>query len=422
MTTTTQRRCRAIALALTAGVSLAACGSSEATPEPGAGGDAAQGSTTATITFWDPYPQHTDGSEWDEHVKACAPEGSTIKRSSAPQTDLFNQLTTAVKEGTAPDIVVLDNPMMPEAVSAHLLATADQAGISTTGVDENLLGPGVVDAVAYGVPFGSNALGLYYNADLLESAGVDPASITDWASLNAAIEQVVADGGKGITFSGVTGEEGVFQFLPWFWGAGADLGDLSSAEAISAGQLLSDWIGRGWAPKSAATDNQSAAWDLFLTGEYAFAENGSWFASAAAEADFATGVIPIPAEDGGVAPVPTGGEFAVAPLHADDASDHYANAAAVISCLTEGDAALTTNETLGYLSAKPDVRSEQVAANPLWMPWVGPVEGAQGRTTELGSEYVDVSASLSKAEQGALNAAGDDAAVESAFKEAGSVF
>ncbi|MFA6298483.1 MAG: hypothetical protein WC642_04910, partial [Nocardioides sp.] len=115
-------------------------------------------------------------------------------------------------------------------------------------------------------------------------------------------------------------------------------------------------------------------------------------------------------------------EFAVAPVHADDASDHYANAAAVIACLTEGDAALATNETLGYLSAKPDVRGEQVAANPLWEPWVGPVEGAQGRTTELGSEYVDVSASLSKAEQGALNAAGDDAAVQAAFEDAGSVF
>lgn len=418
MTTTTQRRCLAIGMALSAGVSLAACGSSSA--PHAAAGNASKGSTTSTITFWDPYPQHTAGSEWDKQVTSCAPSGSTIKRSSAPQTDLFNQLTSAVKEGNAPDVVVLDNPMMPEAVSAHLLATAEQAGISTAGVDQNLLGPGVVDGTAYGVPFGSNALGLYYNADLLKKAGVDPASITDWASLNSAIDKVVNAGGKGITFSGVTGEEGVFQFLPWFWGAGADLSDLSSADAVSAGQLLSDWIHKGWAPKSAATDNQSAAWDLFLTGEYGFAENGSWFASAAADAKFATGVVPIPSKAGGVAPVPTGGEFAVAPVHASHASDHYANAAAVIKCLTDGDAALKTNEILGYLSAKPDVRQQQVAANPLWKPWVGPVEGAEGRTTKLGATYVDVSASLSKALQGALNAAGDAGAVKSAFKDASS--
>lgn len=412
------RRYVAIGATVLIGSSLAAC-SGGSTPEPGASGNAAEGTTTAEIAFWDPYPQHADGSAWDEHVKACAPEGATIVRTSAPQTDLFNQLTTAVKEGTAPDVVLLDNPMVPAAVEAQLLATAEQAGIDTSGVDENLLGPGIVDGAAYGAPFGSNALGLYYNADVLEKAGVDPESITDWASLNAAIEKVVASGAQGITFSGVPGEEGVFQFLPWYWGAGADLSDLTSPEAVSAGQLVSDWIGKGWAPKSAATDNQSAAWDLFLTGEYGFAENGSWFAAAATEADFSAGVIPIPAKDGGVAPVPTGGEFAVAPIQKDDASDHYANAAAVIDCLTDGDAGLVTNETLGYLSAKPDVRAAQVTANPVWEPWVASVEGAGGRTTELGGQYVDVSASLSEAIQGALNSAGDSAGVTSAFEGAG---
>jgi multiple sugar transport system substrate-binding protein len=415
MSPTTFHRIAAIGAILATGAALTACGSS---PAPGEDGSASEGSTTSKIAFWDPYPQHKDGSAWDEHVKACAPDGATITRTSAPQTDLFNQLTSAVKEGNAPDIVVLDNPMMPSAVDAKLLATAEQAGISTDGVDENLLGPGVVDGEAYGVPFGSNALGLYYNADVLTAAGVDPASVTDWETLNAALAKVVAAGSKGITFSGVAGEEGVFQFLPWFWGAGADLEDVSSDDAVSAGQLISDWVGDGYAPKSVTTDNQSAAWDLFLTGEYGFAVNGSWFAAAAADTDFTTGVMPIPGRDGGVAPVPTGGEFAVAPVQDDDASDHYANAAAVIDCLTSGDAALETNETLGYLSAKPDVRAQQVAENPLWEPWVSSVEGAEGRTTKLGGANVDVSASLSEAIQGALNAAGDPAGVKAAFENA----
>lgn len=399
------------------GLGLAACSSGDA-ETPAATGDADEGTTTSEIQWWDPYPQHTEGSPWDELVKSCAPEGSTIVRTSAPQTDLFNQLTTAVKEDNAPDVVMLDNPMMPEAASAQLLATAEQAGIDITGIDENLLGPGIVDGVAYGVPFGSNALGLYYNTEVLDAAGVDPASITDWGSLDAAVEKVVASGAKGITFSGIAGEEGVFQFLPWFWGAGADLSDIASDEAISAGQLLSDWIAKGWAPKSAATDNQSAAWDLFLTGEYGFVEDGSWYNNAAQDTDFTTGLIPIPAKDGGVAPVATGGEFAVAPVHEADASDHYANAAAVISCLTSGEQGMNTSETLGYLSAKADVRAQQVEANPLWEPWVASIESAQGRTTDLGAGYVGASAALSEAITGALNANGDEAAVRAAFEEA----
>ena len=376
------------------------------------------GAGAAEIAFWDPYPQHTGGSDWDAHVKSCAPAGSTIVRSSAPQTDLFNQLTTAVREGNAPDVVLLDNPMVPNAVAANMVASLDRVGLDASGIDKNLLGPGVVDGATYGVPFGSNALGLYYNADLLAEAGVDPASITDWESLNAAIGAVVENGNRGITFSGITGEEGVFQFLPWFWGAGADLSDISSPEAIAAGQLISDWVGNGWAPKSSATDNQSAAWDLFLTGEFGFVENGSWFAAAAANADFNIGVIPIPAKDGGVAPVPTGGEFAIVPVQDDNAAAHYNNAAAVITCLTEGDNAFITNETLGYLSAKPGIRAKQVASSDLWGPWAAPVEGANGRTTDLGSDYVEASAQLSTAIQAALNAAGDDEAVEAGFVDA----
>lgn len=406
------------ALATSAALVLAGC-TSNGTEATATSGVATQGTTTATITFWDPYPQHEAGSDWDNHVKACAPEGSTIERSSAPQTDLLNQLTSGVKEGNAPDIVLLDNPLTPEAASSGLLATAEQAGIDVSGIDANLMGPGIIDGVAYGVPMGSNALGLYYNEDVLTAAGVDPTSIVDWDSLNAAIEKVVASGSKGITFSGIAGEEGVFQFEPWFWGAGASLTDITSDNAVSAGQLLSDWIGNGWAPKSAANDNQSASWDLFLTGEYGFAENGSWFASAAAANDgFTIGSMAIPGKDTAVAPVPTGGEFAVAPLQSKDAADHYANASAVISCLTSGDNGSVTSETLGYLSAKADVRAAQVAANPLWEPWAPIVEGAQGRTTDLGADYVGVSGQLSEAIQGSLNAAGNADAVKAAFDNA----
>lgn len=406
------------ALVTSAAFVLAAC-TSNTDEAPAASGAASQGTTTATIKFWDPYTPYQAGSDWDNQLKSCAPEGSTIERFSAPQTDLLNQLTSAVKEGNAPDIIALDNPLMPEAASSGLLATAAQAGIDVSGFDANLQAPGVVDGEAYGVPMGSNALGLYYNEDVLTAAGVDVSTIGDWASLNAAIEKVVASGSNGITFSGIAGEEGVFQFEPWFWGAGASLADISSADAVSAGQLLSDWVANGWAPKSAMANNQSASWDLFLTGEYGFAEDGSWRAgSAAANEGFQAGMIPIPAKDSAVAPVPTGGEFLAAPLQSTDASDHYANASAVISCLMTGDNAGVTSESVGYLSARPDVRAAQVASNPIWTPWVPIIEGAQGRTTDLGVDYVGVSAQLSEATQGALNADGNADQVKAAFENA----
>lgn len=362
------------------------------------------GSTKAddkVIQFWDPYPQYSDGDTWDTYVKSCAPEGYTIKRQGMPQNDVLNNLTTSVKEDNAPDVVLLDNPFMPTAVDAGLITDIKAAGVDTSGFDENIEGPGIVDGVQYGLAFGSNALGLYYNPQILEKAGVDPSSITDWDSLNTAIKQVVDSGAKGITFSGITGEEGVFQFLPWFWGAGAKLDKPDSQSAQEAQQLVSNWVKQGWAPKSVATDNQSAAWDLFLTGEYGFAENGSWQAASAKEKGYK--VIPIPAKNGGVAPVPTGGELATLPLHKTKQEAKVKAAAQVITCMTTDKNLAKTNETLGYLAAKKSIRDSQAKDNEQWMPWIDSVESAQGRTTDVGLEYEQISATLSKNLQTALN-------------------
>ncbi len=292
-TTRTVRRSAAVLLATAVATSLAACGSSDGS----SGSDGGSSSAAVTqIGFWDPYPQYDDSSDWAKYVQSCAPSGATIKRTTAPNTDLINNLTTAVREDNAPDVVFLDNPAVPEAASSGLLVPIDEVGLTKGDADANLAGPGTVDGKTYGVPIGANTLGLYYNEKVLEDAGVDPSSITDWASLNAALAKVTGAGHKGITFAGVPGEEGTFQFLPWFWGAGANLKDPGSAQAVEAGQLVSDWIGKGYAPKSAINDNQSASWDLFLTGDYGFAENGSWFAKAAADQKFPIAMMPHPGQ------------------------------------------------------------------------------------------------------------------------------
>lgn len=375
--------------AMTLGMS--ACGS----------GNSAGGADDKTIEFWDPYPQYAEGSDWDNYVKQCAPEGYTIKRQGLPQNDVLNNLTTAVKADNAPDVVILDNPFMPTAVDSGLITDLSKAGVNLDGFDKNIEGPGIVDGVQYGLAFGSNALGLYYNPQILEKAGVDPASITDWDTLNGAIKSVVDSGAKGITFSGITGEEGVFQFLPWFWGAGGDLADPESKSAKEAEALVSGWVQNGWAPKSATTDNQSASWDLMLTGEYGFAENGSWQASAAKEKGFA--MIPIPAKDGGIASVATGGEFAALPFHKTENAEKTKASAQVIDCMTNDKNLVKTNETLGYLAAKKTSRDAQIKENDLWAPWVESVENAQGRTTDVGMKYEQISATLSKNLQAALN-------------------
>lgn len=368
----------------------------------GACGNASQSADNKVLQFWDPYTNRKAGSPWDKQVTKCAPAGYRIQRRSMPQNDVLNQLTTAVKADNAPDIAIIDNPFVVGAQDSGLITNLKDSGVKVDGFDSNIQGPGKIDGGQYGLAFGANALGLWYNPKIIEKAGVDVSTIKDWDSLNAAIKKVVDSGAKGITFSGITGEEGVFQYLPWFLSAGGDLKDVNKGTAKQDSyDLLSSWVKQGWAPKSAATDNQSAAWDVFLTGEYGFAENGSWQSEEGAKNGYK--LIPLPGKHGGIAAGVTGGEFITLPTHKKANKDRVKLAAGMINCLTGDKNLLQVADALGYFASKKSVREQQVAKNPMWQPWMPIADKVVGRTAKVGLQYETTSADLSEQLQKALN-------------------
>ncbi|MDG5809444.1 extracellular solute-binding protein, partial [Streptomyces ossamyceticus] len=234
--------------------------------------------------------------------------------------------------------------------------------------------------------------------------GVDIASVKDWKSLTAALAKVEKAGKKGITFSAIGTEEGSFQFLPWFWGSGADLAHLDSAEAASALSLWKDWLKKGYAPNSVINNTQTTSWQEFVSGDYAFAENGTWQLANAEKAGFDYGVLPIPGVNGGNAAAPTGGEFVTVPVQSD--TGRYATARKLVSCLTNEQNLLETDTTLSYVAPTAEVQDKQIAAKPELEPWVHAVRAAKGRTSDdLGTHYPKISEQLWKAVQSALSGA-----------------
>ncbi|HLR92904.1 MAG TPA: extracellular solute-binding protein [Jiangellaceae bacterium] len=375
---------------------LGACSSGESS-----GGGAA---ADDTYTWWDPYPQHDASSDWEGRVQACGEEaGVTIERTAYDTTALTNQALLSAQEGTSPDVILIDNPAVSTLAETGMLTTVDEFGLDTSSIDENLLDAGVVDGAAYGIPIGANTLSLYYNAEVLQDAGVDPASITDWESLTAALGQVTDAGHKGITFAAIGTEEGTFQFLPWFWGAGADLHDLASPEAVAALELWKGWLDEGYAPNSVINNSQNTTWEEFLTGDFGFAENGTWQVNSAAEADFETGIIQLPARDGGVAPAPTGGEFIVAPVQSD--TGRYDITRQIVECMTTPEGFVETATTFAYYIPPTAEGQEQLLEeNPDLEPWVEAVRNAKGRTSDgLGTDYPLISEALWTAVQNALS-------------------
>lgn len=381
-----------VAAALVTGV--AACSSSGSGSTSSAGG---------TYTFWDPYPQFDASADWTKLVEQCGTEaGVTVKRTGYDTSDLTNKALLAGQQGNSPDLLLVDNPVVSTLADAGILTTTKENGLDTSDIQKNILAAGVLDGKTYGVPIGANTLALYYNKTVLDAAGVDVASIKDWSSLTDALAKVTAAGKKGITFSAIGTEEGSFQFLPWFWGSGADLTKLDSDKATQALTLWTDWVKKGYAPNSVINNTQTTSWQEFATGDFAFGENGTWQLGNVKKAGIDYGILTIPGIDGGSAPAPTGGEFMTIPVQKDTA--RYATSKKIAECLTSTKNFVTTDTTLSYIAPTAAAQKEQVAANAELQPWVDAVAAAKGRTSDnLGTKYPKISQQLWGAVQNALS-------------------
>lgn len=382
-----------IAVAIAGGV--AACSSA------GSSGDTA--GAGGTYAIWDPYPQFDDSSDWVKLLTKCGTDaGVTVKRTGYDTTDLTNKALLAAQQDNSPDVLIIDNPVISTLAEAGALTATDETKLDTSAMEPNLLGAGQIGGKTYGVPIGANTLALYYNKELLTTAGVDVASVKDWPSLTAALQKVKAEGKKGITFSAIGTEEGSFQFLPWFWGSGAQLTALDSPQAVSALTLWTHWLKQGYAPNSILNNTQTTSWQEFASGDFAFAENGTWQLANAEKLGFAYGIIPVPASTGGTAPAPTGGEFVSIPVQSK--TERYATSAKLAACLTSPDNLLATDTTLSYIAPVAAVQDKQVAADAKLRIWVEAVKAAKGRTGDnLGTKYPKISEPMWTAFQAALS-------------------
>lgn len=394
-----RRAAGAASLVLLAGVALSACS---------AGGES--DASSKSLTLWDSFTQYDAASPYGQLLAGCeASTGITLERTSDP--DLTTKLLQSAASKTTPNLVVLDNPNIAKFADTGLLVDNETSGLDTADVLPNVLAAGQLDGKTYGSSIGSNTLALFYNKALFEAAGVTPP--TTWAELTSAAAALTSGDVTGIGFSAVGTEEGTFQFLPFFWGSGATLDDISSDDAVSALALWTDLVKSGSASQSNVNANQQDVRDQFLAGKLGMMVNGTWQLSALDEAGIDYGVVPIPAADGGAAPSPLGGEFVE--VVTSDASKQ-ALAAEFAQCVIAPDSLKAWAAGQSYIMPYADAAAAQATENPELQPWVEAISVAQGRTSDLGVAYPDTSKAIWTAIQEALTgsktpqAALDDAA------------
>lgn len=291
------RKVRAAAALLGAATvaALAACSSGSASGE-------GTGDGTTTLTVWHYY--NTDGQVEGLEKLATAFEADhpdvDVQFQYVPVEQMTTKAVTAAGAQTGPDVLVFGaSGTYPLAQSGAIEPMDDwwsgfaDAAQFPDGVLQK------VDGELYGVQGYVNLLGLWYNQDLLDELGAQvPTTV---AELEDVMAQAVAAGKQGITLTGKPGLESQWQGFPWFTSDRFTYADPQADAMATTYAMLQDWIAQGYLSQEAATWDQAVPFQQFAAGSSAFAVNGNWQIAAAAEADFAYGVAPLPlTADGGV--------------------------------------------------------------------------------------------------------------------------
>lgn len=113
-------------------------------------------------------------------------------------------ITAGFSGGNAPDVFLLNGPLMgtlgPQGLLLPLDEAMSQVGRQPSDYYEQLIQLYQLDGKTYGLPKDFNPLVLFVNTDLAQQAGVDPASIKTWDDLRSAAEKMTQGEGANKVF------------------------------------------------------------------------------------------------------------------------------------------------------------------------------------------------------------------------------
>ena len=364
-----------------------------------AGCSSGSSSSGNSITELDYYTDQAGSAAWKSVLDDCQQQtGITVNRQSLPTSQLLPRLLQSGPHNL-PDLVFMDNPNLQQVASTGALTPLSDYGLTASGYYPSIAQAGTYQNQLYGLAPGVNGLALIYNKDLLAAAGVQPPAT--WDELKAAATKLTKGTQYGLAFSAVATEEGVWQYLPFFWSNGADLSKVDSPQAVAALQYLSGLVGDGSASKSVLTWNQNDVTDQFISGNAAMMINGSWnIPQLDSTASLHYGIVPIPVPQAGGKPVVAlGGEVGAIPATGTSTQQ---NAAKVLSCILSDKTMLTWDKAHSYVPSRTSVATTFGQQNPEMQSFVNEVASARSRTAQLGQQYDKVSTALGTALQAAI--------------------
>jgi multiple sugar transport system substrate-binding protein len=276
-------------------VLLTACNTSSTAEK--SGGSSADGKVT--VTWWNAIDDNAESKALEDVIKKYEEENPNIniEQSYVPFADIKNKLLTSSVASELPDIVWVDNPDHQAFAAAGIFQDISKEIKEWDASEQYFEGPWsstVYDGKNYGVPASSNNLALFYNAEMLKSAGIEPPKT--WDELKEAAKKLTKPNVYGLSVAAKQDETATFQFLPWLWQTGSDLTDFNSEGTKEALTLWKELIEGGYMSKEVITLSQGDMNLQFVNQKTAMMVNGTWnLSSELQDVDFEWGVVPLPA-------------------------------------------------------------------------------------------------------------------------------
>jgi multiple sugar transport system substrate-binding protein len=364
---------------------------------PAAQASAAGGTITLTETSYYPAsagPIYTYLNTVFNNFEKTHP-GIIVKREDIPNSPEY--LTTIADEasaGSLPDVLMLDNPMVPTIASYNVLTPLSSLGkTAIPGLAAAQQVEAKFNGTIYGYPLYTNTIALFYNKALLSAAHITPP--TTWAQLLTDSKALTNSQHYGIAFAGENCSGcNVWTFIPFLLSNGGSLTDLTSPQSVQALTLWTDLVKEGAVDKDVTNWNQGQPEAAFAAGKAAMMINGPWnFGNLNSVKGLNYGVVEIPVNTPGQAVVgPIGGEVWTIPKHnatIEKAAFELLNFMAQPSV----DAAFGTN-TGDIPTVEASVPIWAKTASSLYAPFEAELKHGFVRTSTLGVLYPRVESAI----------------------------
>lgn len=331
-------------------VALLGCG--------GGSSDAKQETTTAAdgsmeLTIW---VHETESSDEGQHYARLIEQfneqyagtyHATISQiaRSGDAGGYDDKVNAAISNGGLPDVFTVDGVTVAQYAEAGAIVPIDEYVTEEDLKDFNpsIIQQGTYDGKLYTLGAMDSSVGIFYNKDMFEAAGITPATAEDpWTldELTEAAKKLTTDDCYGITMSLDSKDETlIYFFLPLIQSQGGNIfsedgtlteGYLNGPETTNVLNWIKEMTDSGYVSATPAENS-------FELGQAAMALTGSWEPGNLAKFDINWGLMPMAIYDDSATPASACGSWTFA-MSGNCPDDRKEGAAELLRFMTNTDA------------------------------------------------------------------------------------